>query len=316
MKRLFLAYAREDATAKNRLLFSFFELQREGLVSIWNDVQGTPGEFAKVIERQIDASDIFMPLISPAFLNSDYCVNVELKRAAMRWKAGNYLITPVLLQDAPGWTELRIDSDDARLGKFGALPFGYGPILASDQPEHAYARVAHDLRPILARESGPPAVDNTLDDICVLVFDALQWCLDKDSWMHYYSDDIDAPADLHGTMDVQASAGVMTLDGYDNRGTRLETRSRIRWDRHLHRFTYNVHTPKAEQVKHSFVLRLSDNGRCSFEVESFHAGIASPAREMKPQEMVAFIRDEFREQKRQHRPRKKPRPKSGKKPRR
>jgi hypothetical protein len=304
MKRLFLAYARENATAKNRLLFSLLELQREMLVSIWDDVQGTAGEFDKVIEHQIDTCDIFMPLISRAFLSSDYCIKVELKRAATRWKAGECLVAPVLLEDAPAWTDVRIDSDGTRLGRFGALPFGHGPILASGQPELAYARVAHDLRRLLAKEGGTAAVDNTLDDICVLVFDALQWCLDQDSWMHHYRKDLDAPAGLHGQMDVRASADVMTLDGYSNSGNRLETTSRIRWDRHLHRFTYSVDTPNGEQVKHAFVLRLFHNGRCHFEVESFHRGIRSPAREMKTQEMVAFIRDEFRKQKRKHRRRK------------
>lgn len=307
MKRAFLSYAREDAGLKDRLLLELSKLKFEGLIAIWQDIHGKPGEFDKEIKRQIDASEIFIALISPAFVKSSYCVEVELRRAAINWKAKKCLIVPILLKRTRGWERIAVDGRGTCLGSFNAMPFGGGPICNAVQPEHEYIKVTRNFRTLLGyKGSNASDVQNkTLHDVCRLTFEALRWCLQKDEWMHYYSDDEDAPANLHGCMDVQAPADEIILTGYDDDNENEETAARIEWNRDLNQFTYVRLNLRPERVVYSFDLNMDDSGRLSFMVQSYPGYIKSAKTEMNPQEMVSFVRDVFREQKQQDRPQRK-----------
>src|ERR1051326_4755964 len=78
--KLFYCYTREDERLRGHLERHLSLLKREGLVISWCYREITAGEYyEQKILSNIDTSDIFLVLVSPAFMNSDYCHNVELK---------------------------------------------------------------------------------------------------------------------------------------------------------------------------------------------------------------------------------------------
>jgi uncharacterized protein YjbI with pentapeptide repeats len=97
--RLFYCYAREDERLRGHLEKHLSLLKQEGLIVPWCDREITAGEyFEQKILSNIDTADIFLALVSPAFMSSSYCHNIELKRALERHISGQLRVIPVILR--------------------------------------------------------------------------------------------------------------------------------------------------------------------------------------------------------------------------
>jgi internalin A len=58
-----------------------------------------PGaEWKNQIDEHIETAHIILLLISAEFINSDYCYDVELKRAIARHDAGEARVIPIILR--------------------------------------------------------------------------------------------------------------------------------------------------------------------------------------------------------------------------
>ncbi len=58
-------------------------LKRQYQITTWHDGEIQPGtDWSKEISIQLEATNIIFLLISVAFLTSDYCYGIEMKRAA------------------------------------------------------------------------------------------------------------------------------------------------------------------------------------------------------------------------------------------
>lgn len=96
-KRIFFMYASEDAAYRNEFEIHFAQLKRDGYVEPWYDGQIKPGEdWDEKIKEALTQADIFLLLISPAFMNSNYIWNVELKAAYE--KSDELPIVPIFLR--------------------------------------------------------------------------------------------------------------------------------------------------------------------------------------------------------------------------
>ena len=97
--RLFFSYAHADEALRDRLEVSLAMLKREGLIESWHDRRLVPGEeWDGTINRELEAADIVLFLVSPEFLASDYCWDVEVERAVERHEAGEAVVIPVILR--------------------------------------------------------------------------------------------------------------------------------------------------------------------------------------------------------------------------
>src|SRR5437879_11222322 len=86
---VFLSYAHEDEPLLKELLKHLSLLKQQGLISSWYDRQIVPGtNWADTIDDRLEQASIILLLVSSAFLASDYCSQVEVKRALERHKAG------------------------------------------------------------------------------------------------------------------------------------------------------------------------------------------------------------------------------------
>lgn len=76
---LFLSYAHKDESLLKELVKHLSMLKRQGLISTWHDRQIFPGSnWAGVIDEHLEQASIILLLVSPDFLASDYCYEVEL----------------------------------------------------------------------------------------------------------------------------------------------------------------------------------------------------------------------------------------------
>lgn len=99
MLNLFFSYAHEDEDLRDQLEVHLTSLKREGIIATWHDrriVAGAPldGEISAYLEN----ANIILLLVSPYFIASDYCFNVEMTRAMERHNDGSAIIIPVILQ--------------------------------------------------------------------------------------------------------------------------------------------------------------------------------------------------------------------------
>lgn len=110
MAKLFFSYSHKDETMRDELEIHLSMLKRQGIIEIWHDRRiGAGKEFGKEIDKNLEESDIILLLVSPYFLASDYCYDIEMTRALERHEKGEARVIPVILHPC--------DWHDASFGK-------------------------------------------------------------------------------------------------------------------------------------------------------------------------------------------------------
>ena len=85
MTTVFFSYCHADEALRDQLERQLRILQRQGLIETWHDRRIEAGQdFAGEIDAHIEADEIILLLVSPDFLNSDYCYEIEMTRALER----------------------------------------------------------------------------------------------------------------------------------------------------------------------------------------------------------------------------------------
>ena len=161
--KVFISYSHRDDVALDRLHTHLAPLRSEGLIDAWFDRQILAGgNIDAEIDKVLEYCDVFLMLVSPDFLASDYCVNIEMERALERHNHDGAPVIPIIVEPCD-WTS-------SPLGKFKALPRDGKPISEWTNQNSAYLDVVKELRRILETRrdtvSGtehPPFSGGTLD---------------------------------------------------------------------------------------------------------------------------------------------------------
>jgi hypothetical protein len=96
--KVFCCYAREDQEMLVQLKKHLALLKRQGKITIWSDTNLNAGvEWKKELHKHLESADIILLLISPNFMNSDYCYNTEMERAIARHNEDSAVVIPILL---------------------------------------------------------------------------------------------------------------------------------------------------------------------------------------------------------------------------
>jgi hypothetical protein len=144
---IFFCYAREDESSRQGLEKQLTALKRQGLVTFWHDRNITAGtEWQREIDQHLNTADIILLLVSPDFMNSDYCYGIEMKRAMERHERGETSVIPVIVRPVY-W-------QDAPFGKLQALPTDSKPIQGSGwhNQDEAFFDVAEGIRTIVEQK--------------------------------------------------------------------------------------------------------------------------------------------------------------------
>jgi hypothetical protein len=144
---LFFSYAHADEAYRDRLEMSLAMLRREGLIDAWHDRRIVAGaHIDRVISEHLERSDIVLLLVSPDFLASEYCYDVEMTRALERQRAGDCIVIPVIVRPC--------DWHGAPFGRLNALPTDGKPITKWSDLDEAFLDVTKGIRRALG--SGRP----------------------------------------------------------------------------------------------------------------------------------------------------------------
>ncbi|MBA2392047.1 MAG: toll/interleukin-1 receptor domain-containing protein [Ktedonobacteraceae bacterium] len=119
-KTLFLSYAPEDDSWRQKLERHLSELKRQGRVTIWHNRLLPPGSNQiQETDAHFNQASIILLLISDDFLASDSCC-AEMQQALARQQAGKAQVIPLLLRPVE-WKQTPI-------GHLHPLPIDGNPI--------------------------------------------------------------------------------------------------------------------------------------------------------------------------------------------
>ena len=120
--RLFLASSHKDEGLRKQLEAHLSVLKRQGVIEEWHEREIEAGnEWRGKIDEHLDDAQVVLLLISPDFLASDYCFDIEMKRALERHDKGEARVIPIILRP--------VDWRGAPFGSLQALPRGAKPVV-------------------------------------------------------------------------------------------------------------------------------------------------------------------------------------------
>jgi molecular chaperone DnaK len=145
---MFLSYAHKDALWLQKLETHLGLLKQQGLISTWYDRQILSGTYwAEVIDQQLEQASIILFLVSADFLASNYCYQIEMKRALERHQNGEARVIPIAVRPA--------DWEGAPFEHLQALPTGAKAISTWSNQDKAFVDVVKGIRRAILDLSPP-----------------------------------------------------------------------------------------------------------------------------------------------------------------
>ncbi len=157
MAELFFSYSHKDESVRDELETHLVMLKRQGVIEAWHDRRIVAGdEFDEQISERLESADIILLLVSPYFLASNYCYDVELTRAMERHEDGSARIIPVIVDPC--------DWHSTRFGKLLAMPKDGKPISKFPNMHDAFLQVTNAIRQAVAPETESPMPKSNIRD--------------------------------------------------------------------------------------------------------------------------------------------------------
>jgi hypothetical protein len=146
---IFFSYSHKDEPFRDELLAHLSSLRREGLVAVWHDRCIDAGDDWKgAIDEHLDNAHVVLLLVSPDFMASDYCYDVETKRALERHERGEAIVVPVVLR--------RTDWSKTPFARLQAVPRNAEPVKAWPDRDDAWYDVVKSLRRVIEKLAARP----------------------------------------------------------------------------------------------------------------------------------------------------------------
>lgn len=140
--KIFVSYSHRDEGTLERLKAHLSPLRRDGRIETWYDREIRAGaEIDDEISEQLETCDVFLLLISPDFLNSDYCMDTEMSRAMERHEKGTARVIPIIVEDCY-WKS-------SPFRKLKALPKDGKPISNWTNENTAYLNIVEEVARVL-----------------------------------------------------------------------------------------------------------------------------------------------------------------------
>ena len=140
--KAFISYSHHDEHYLERLKIHLTPMRREKRITDWADKDIYAGsDLDSSISDELENSDLFIALISPDYLASNYCYEKEFDKAMAMQEAGRITIVPIILQPC----EWKITP----FGKMKALPKDGKAVSEWTNENNAYLDIANEMRRLL-----------------------------------------------------------------------------------------------------------------------------------------------------------------------
>jgi hypothetical protein len=138
-KKVFISYSHKDEIHRESLEEHLSMLKRQNIISVWHDRKITPGDdWKKRIDENLESADIVIFLVSSSFLGSDYCYDVEVKRAMERHEEGSAKIISIIVRNC--------DWNECEFAKYQAVPTDARPITTWEDIDTAWLDAIKGLK--------------------------------------------------------------------------------------------------------------------------------------------------------------------------
>jgi hypothetical protein len=136
---VFFSYSHADEALRDQLEKQLAMLKHQGVIETWHDRRIGAGEnIDEAIDERINSDEIILLLVSPDFIASHYCYNIEMARAMERHASGEAIVIPVILRPS--------DWHPAPFGKLNATPPDGKPVTQWPNIDEAFLEVAKAVR--------------------------------------------------------------------------------------------------------------------------------------------------------------------------
>jgi hypothetical protein len=134
-----MSYAHRDERLRDELDKHLSPLKRSAQIESWYDRRITPGSVLHMaIDGHLATADLVLLLISPDFINSDYCYQREMRVALQRHRRGQARIIPVILRP--------VDWQETPIGHLLATPRDGKPVTKWHRRDDAFLDIATSIR--------------------------------------------------------------------------------------------------------------------------------------------------------------------------
>ncbi|MGY2049084.1 toll/interleukin-1 receptor domain-containing protein [Methylobacterium sp. JK268] len=150
MATVFFSYSHKDEELRDRLEVALTTMKRQGLIDAWHDRRLRGGDdFDKGVRAELERADVILLLVSPDFIASNYCHDVEMTRAMERHESGEARVIPVILRPC--------DWHPMPFGKLLAFPRDGLAVTRWPDLDEAFLDIVQRLRQSLPQSSPRPA---------------------------------------------------------------------------------------------------------------------------------------------------------------
>jgi hypothetical protein len=142
--RTFYSYSHKDSKLREQLGMFLGPLRQSGKIVDWHDRKIEPGSnWQTEISTQLESASLIVFLVSPDFLNSEYCLGVEVENALHRVKNGSVKVVPILVRDCL-WEE-------SVFSELQMIPRDAKAIFSSSRQstDEAFKEVAKEIRDVV-----------------------------------------------------------------------------------------------------------------------------------------------------------------------
>jgi hypothetical protein len=136
---VFVSYSHVDKDLQGELMKHLRGLERDRLVRVWHDRMITAGsEWKGAIDQSLEEAHIILLLVSADFVYSDYCYDIEMKRALERHERREAVVIPVILRPVV-W-------NNCPFSKLQALPADAKPVTEWGNRDRAFVSIVEGVR--------------------------------------------------------------------------------------------------------------------------------------------------------------------------
>lgn len=151
--KAFISYSHKDENYLERLKVHLTQMKRNGLINDWTDKEIHAGEsLDNVISDALTSSEIFLALVSPDYIASNYCFEKEFQTAQKMQDEERLMIVPIIVEPC--------DWQQTPFGQLKALPKDGKAVSEWTNPNNAFLNVIDELRRLTSFAKSSTPADN------------------------------------------------------------------------------------------------------------------------------------------------------------
>jgi hypothetical protein len=147
-------------------------LKRQDIIDVWHDRKIIAGDDVdNEINEHLEEADVILILVSPYFIASNYCYDVEMKRAMERHENREATVIPVIIQPC--------DWHSTPFGKLLATPTDGNPISRFPNQHEGFLEVTKAIRTVTENKAQNPAELNDINNDFIVLLDKILQIIEK-----------------------------------------------------------------------------------------------------------------------------------------